>query len=146
VLSAARTYENWNASEDRRVQMITRPAQPRTNVITDVQERERLLYMMSAVAAADGEVNDAERKLLKLCSDRWGVPWSNVELALNAGTQLFDRLIPKATAEAEAFLQSIVHMALIDGKIDKEERRMLEAAAVHLGMEHRLAELLNEKR
>ncbi len=145
VLRAARSYEAWNAQEDRRVQMVTRPAQPRTDVITDVQERERLLYMMAAVAAADGEVNDAEKKLLRLCSDRWGVPWSNVELALNAGTQLFDRLIPKATREAEAFLQSIVHMALIDGKIDAAERKMLEAAAVHLGMEQKLQELLGAR-
>ncbi len=145
VLSAARTFEAWSAQTQHRKQMTTHPALPRTNVITDVQERERLLYMMAAVAAADGAVNDPERKLLRLCSDRWAVPWSNVELALNAGTQLFDRLVPRATPEAEAFLQSIVHMALIDGKIDKEERRMLEAAAAHLGMEQRLQELLQQR-
>ncbi|MGQ0504742.1 MAG: TIM44-like domain-containing protein [Myxococcaceae bacterium] len=145
VLALARSYEAWSSQEDERYRMITRPAQRRVNVISDVQERERLLYMMAAVAVADGELNDAERKLLKLCSDRWSVPWSNVELALNAGSQLFDRLIPKATPEAAAFLQSIVHMALIDGKIDKAERRMLEAAAAHLGMEQQLAELLNNR-
>ncbi|MBI3182324.1 MAG: TIM44-like domain-containing protein [Myxococcales bacterium] len=115
---------------------------PRADVVTDRQERERLLYMMAAMAAADGAVDDRERKLLKLCSERWSVPWANVELALSSGSGLFDRLVQKGSPEAEAFLKTLVHLAMIDGKVDRKEREMLQAAARHLGASERLPELL----
>ena len=117
-------------------------ASPPAQMITDVRERQRLLYMMAAMAAADGVVDERERKLLKLYSERWSIPWANVEMALSAGAQLFDRLLPKGSPEAEAFLRSLLQMALVDGRIDKQERKMLEYAAQQLGLSERLAELL----
>jgi len=87
---------------------------------------------MAALAASDGTVERAERKLLELCARRWSVPWSNVEMALNTGPQLFTRLIQRRTPEAEVFLRNLVEMALVDGRIDRKERRMLEFAAGHL--------------
>ncbi|HYH98703.1 TIM44-like domain-containing protein, partial [Hyalangium sp.] len=66
-----------------------------TDAVMDVQERERLLYMMAAIAAADGAVDTSERKLLKLCATRWSIPWQNVEMALTSGSQLFSKLIPR---------------------------------------------------
>lgn len=113
------------------------------DAVMDVQERQRLLYMMAAIAAADGEVTSAERKLLKLCSERWGVVWDNVELALSMGPQLFDRLVEKGSPEAEVFLRNIVEMALVDGRIDRKERRMLVSAAAHLGLQDRLESMLD---
>jgi tellurite resistance protein len=113
-------------------------------VVTDVKERERLLYMMASIAAADGEVSNAERRLLKLCAERWSVSWANVEMALNAGPQLFERLVPRGSPEAEVFLRHIVEMALVDGRIDRKERRMLQIAAQHLGLEERLPALLGD--
>jgi tellurite resistance protein len=112
------------------------------DVITDPQERQRLLYMMAALAASDGTVDKAERKLLELCARRWSVPWSNVEMALNAGPNLFTRLVQRRTPEAEVFLHHLVEMALVDGKIDRKERQMLEFAAGHLDLRDRLTELL----
>ena len=50
------------------------------------------------------------------------------------GAGLFDRLVQKGTPEAETFMEQLVAMALIDGKIDRSERKMLEAAAQHLGV------------
>jgi tellurite resistance protein len=114
-------------------------------VVTDVQERERLLYMMAAIAAADGQVGPNERKMLKLCSERWSIPWQNVEMALSAGPQLFDRLVPRGSPEAEVFLRHIVDMALVDGRIDRQERRMLETAATHLGVREKLQAMLDEQ-
>jgi predicted lipid-binding transport protein (Tim44 family)/tellurite resistance protein len=110
--------------------------------VPDREERERLVYLMAAMAMADGEVSPKERGLLKLAADRWGVPWANVELALNAGPALFGRLLARGSAEAEAFLHQLIEVALVDGKIDAKERRMLEAAAGRLGLEARLPELL----
>lgn len=112
-------------------------------VVTDVRERERLLYMMAAIAAADGQVGANERKMLKLCSERWSIPWQNVEMALSSGPQLFERLVPRGSPEAEVFLRHIVDMALVDGRIDRQERRMLETAAAQLGVSERLREMLD---
>ena len=112
------------------------------DVITDPEERQRLLYMMAALAVADGVVDRAERKLLEDCARRWSVPWSNVQMAINTGPSLFTRLVQRGTPEAEVFLSTLVEMALVDGRIDRKERRMLEFAASHLGLQHKLAELL----
>ncbi len=111
-------------------------------VIADPQERQRLLYMMAALASADGSIDPAERKLLELCAHRWGVPWNNVQMALNAGPQLFTRLVPHGSPAAEVFLRNLVEMALVDGRIDRKERRMLEFAAGHLGMREKLQEMI----
>ena len=114
------------------------------DVVVDVQERERLLYMMAAMAAADGVVDERERKLLKLCSRRAGTcrgaawRWRS-----RRGPGLFDNLMPdKQSAEAETFLRTLVKMALVDGRIDRKERRMLESVALHLGMPDKLPGLL----
>ncbi len=141
VLSDAVLWEAWRAHGGPQ----TRYAQAGIGAeVVDRSERERLLYMMAAMAMADGVLDAKEKQLLRMCSERWDVPWANVELAINAGTGLFDRLVAKQTPEAESFLRELVSLAMIDGKIDRKERQMLEAAAVHLGLAHRLAELLKQ--
>ncbi|PTL85907.1 TIM44-like domain-containing protein [Vitiosangium sp. GDMCC 1.1324] len=167
VLASADPFESWDAREQRRFDAAANqrrnavrapaPARPPTvdepapvqgvvdDVIADPQERQRLLYMMAALAASDGEVASAERKLLELCARRWSVPWSNVEMAINAGPQLFTRLVQRGTPEAEVFLRNLVEMALVDGRIDRKERRMLEFAAGHLGLTDKLTEFLRDR-
>ncbi|NBD11199.1 TIM44-like domain-containing protein [Corallococcus silvisoli] len=162
VLASALPFESWNVHHAQRHSAnVARYQQARDedrggfvpppmagdgdHVMTDVKERERLLYMMASIAAADGEVSAAERRLLKLCAERWSVPWANVEMALNAGPQLFERLMPRGSPEAEVFLRHIVEMALVDGRIDRKERRMLEIAAQHLGLESRLAAMIGDR-
>ncbi|MCP3142211.1 TIM44-like domain-containing protein [Pyxidicoccus xibeiensis] len=157
VLASALPYEAWNVEHDERYQAAVlrksvavedaRSKGPAdgADLVMDVQERQRLLYMMAAIAAADGEVSSSERKLLKLCSERWGVDWANVEMALGVGAQLFERLVPRGSPEAEVFLRKIVEMAMVDGRIDRKERRMLETAAAHLGVEEKLTSMLGER-
>ncbi len=145
MLRHAWSLEQWNARESQRYQAaVARKGQLQQLEIgvLDVQERERLLYMMAAIASADGVVTEKERKLLKLCSERWMVSWKNVELALAAGPQMFERLVSKGSPEAEAFLRSMVTMALVDGRIDRKERHLIEAAAAHLGVSEKLPALL----
>ncbi len=136
VLSEAVLWEEWRASTSSR----TRPGA--NAQVVDKAERERLLYLMAAMAMADGVVDDKERALLKMCSERWNVPWANVDLALKAGPNLFDRLVAKQTPEAENFLRELVNLAMIDGKIDRLEKKMLEAAAAHLGLSQQLPGML----
>ncbi|MBL8921862.1 MAG: TIM44-like domain-containing protein [Myxococcaceae bacterium] len=138
VLREVSTWEGFGARLP-----APRPSAPRPPArVPDRDERERLVYLMAAMAAADGTVDESERKLLKMAAERWGVPWANVELSLNAGPGLFDKLLSRGSAEAEAFLRELVQMAMVDGQIDRKERRLLEAAAGHLGLGGRLEQFL----
>jgi tellurite resistance protein len=132
-------YEWWRSNDGRSLESLPKPVAAR---VPDREERERLVYMMAAMARADGVVDAKEKQLLKMASDRWGVPWANVELALNAGPGLYDKLLSRGSAEAETFLKELVAVALVDGKIDAREKKMLQAAAGHLGLGSRLNELL----
>ncbi|MET0401481.1 MAG: TIM44-like domain-containing protein [Cystobacter sp.] len=167
VLVSADPLETWDAREQSNYQVMTAwteraapvpppssprnpaPAAPapasRDDVVMDHEERQRLLYMMAALASADGNVDRTERKLLEDFSHRWGVDWENVRMAINAGPSLFTRLVQRGTPEAEVFLRHLVDMALVDGRIDRKERQMLEFAAAHLGLREKLAELLAQR-
>jgi uncharacterized tellurite resistance protein B-like protein len=145
VLARAEPLEVWAARTrvEAAPQAAAAPAAPAgRDAVLDAAERQRLLYTMAAMAAADGQVDDRERRMLRLCAERWGVPFENVELALNADPALFERLVPPPGPGGETFLRSLVQMALVDGKVDRQERRMLEAAAGRLGLTERLPELL----
>jgi len=145
VLKDLLAWESYYAM--RRAQAPTAAAaRPRQPVRIDREERERLIYMMAAIAKADGVVDDSERKLLKEMSTRFRVPWANVELALQAdGQQLYGNLLSKGSTEAEAFLGQLVDMALIDGKVDMRERKMLNTAALHLGLQNKLSGMLQRR-
>lgn len=135
-------WEWWLTHYGKSVQSRPVPVAAR---VPDREERERLIYVMAAMAMADGVVDQRERQLLKMASDRWGVPWANVELALNAGPGLFEKLITKGSVEAESFMRELVQVALVDGKIDAKEKKMLSAAAGHLGLGNRLDEFLRAR-
>ncbi len=140
VLHEALSWEAWLA---RGYQHFSTVQAPRlADRVPSREERERLLYVMAAMAKADGVVDQRERQLLKMCADRWSVPWANVEMALNAGPQLFERLVQQGSTEAEQFLKQLVQMALVDGKIDRKERQLLEAAAQHLGVPQALSGMI----
>lgn len=147
VLASALSFEAWTAAEEARFRALSRPrpAGMDPGVLTDPDERERLLYLMAAVAGADGVIDERERKLLRMCADRWSVPRATLEAALSsAGPELYD-LVAKGTAEAEVFLRALVQMALIDGKVDRREHELLDAIAAHLGVADRLPELLQRR-
>ncbi|MGV3621393.1 MAG: TerB family tellurite resistance protein, partial [Archangium sp.] len=121
----------------------TSRAAPAAARVPDREERERLVYLMAAMAKADGVVDDNERKLLRMASERWGVPWANVELALNSSAESpFGKLIARGSTEAESFMRELVQVAKADGKIDARERKLLGNAATHLGLSGRLDEFL----
>ena len=146
VLEDARTFESWRAqSAPRAPQNHSASAaevEVRADRLLDLAERKRLLAMMAAMASADGRIEDRERKLLRMCAQRWNVPWAEVEEWLRRGAAGFGELVKPGTPEAEAFLEALVDMALVDRYVDKKERQLLEAAAHHLGVAHRLTDLL----
>src|SRR5262249_25302469 len=73
VLAQAEPFEVWAARS--RSEATTPAPAPARDTVLDAAERQRLLYTMAAMAAADGTVDDRERRMLKLCAERWGVPF-----------------------------------------------------------------------
>jgi uncharacterized membrane protein YebE (DUF533 family) len=139
VLGQAEPYEIW-AARPRAPAASRAPGQ---DAVLDARERQRMLFLMAAMARADGQADDRELRMLKLCAERWGVPFEAVEQALAADPAVFEQLVPAPGPGGEAFLRSLVQMALVDGKVDRQERRMLEATAARLGLTQRLPELLS---
>lgn len=106
-------------------------------VFPDLEERERLLLTMAAMALADGVVDDRERRLLLQCAERWGLPKSHVDAALSGSSRSLATLLPSKQA-GEPFLRALAQLARVDGRVDAAERRMLETVATRLGLAQRL--------
>jgi tellurite resistance protein len=103
----------------------------------DRQERQRLLYAMAQLAAIDGVVSDAERARLDTCAVRWGLEPKDVTVALSSQSKAAGPAEPlaKGSAEARAFLEELVALARVDGRVDANEKKMLTLVAGHLGLE-----------
>ncbi len=104
--------------------------------LSNPRDREVLLARMAAVMAADGVVEPRERKLLKAMSKRWRVPYAQVEPIL-MGRQAAPDAAPTSDQEKGLFLLGLVLAALVDGRVDVRERRMIHgvAASMHLPVE-----------
>lgn len=93
-------------------------------------ERTRLLQMLTALAKADGVVDEAERRMLRDCSKRWGVPWDKVALMLEGEANLpLDGLESMSPDQARIVLGELVRMVRVDGRVDRRERALLGEAA-----------------
>lgn len=101
--------------------------------MSNPQERAGLLSRMAVIAAADGVVTAEERRLLKKCAKRWDVPFATVEPILKAGAASLQALAPPENPQR--FLMGLVAAALVDGKVDRRERRLLDGVAHNLGLE-----------
>jgi tellurite resistance protein len=137
TLAEACPFEVWLGRSVARVVPTTASLPP------DLEERERLLYAMAAMAMADGHVDARERRLLFQCAQRWGLPPSHVEIALSAAPRSLDSLLPNGHA-GEPFLRALAQLAGVDGRVDATERRMLETVASRLGLLQRLPIVLKE--
>lgn len=142
VLTRAAPWETWAASP--------RAARPHgsAGAGADRGERQRLLFAMAQLAALDGAVDARERKHLQQCAARWGLPESALDVALSPEARGVGPAEPlkKGSPEAEAFLSELVQLALIDGKVDGNEKKMLSLVAGHLGLAPRLGSLLKQPR
>jgi hypothetical protein len=98
------------------------------------QDRMALLVRMAAVMAADGVVEPRERKLLRATARRWHVPYEGLEPILE-GRQPAPDLAPGTEEDKGLFLLGLVMAALVDGRVDARERRMIDGVAASLHLE-----------
>jgi hypothetical protein len=97
------------------------------------RERMLLLMRMAAVVVADNQVTKEERKLLATCAKRWNVPLEAVEPILTGQVPAESAMTMKPE-KPEAFFMGLVGAALIDGRVDKSEEKLLLDVAKNLEM------------
>ena len=97
------------------------------------RERTLLLMRMAAVVMADGVVTKQEHKLLKSASKRWGVPLDSIKPILEGQVDpgTISTMMP---SNPGGFLSGLVSAALIDGRIDSKEEKLLLDVARNLGI------------
>ena len=113
--------------------------------MADRRERTLLLMRMAAVVMADGVVTKAESKLLKTAAKRWQIPYEAVTPILSGEVDL-EMVTTLKPADPTAFFRGLVAAALVDGRIDGKERRLLIDVARNLELPMEQAAALMEKR
>lgn len=102
----------------------------------DVEERYKVCELIEAMISADGVVADAEREYLRKIVERFGLPEREhgplSKSDFGRTTTMLRELAPDVRVRVMALL---VEAAVIDGKVDPNERALLLASAAALGIE-----------
>ena len=100
--------------------------------IADPRERQALFAQMAAVMASDGNLDPKEKKLLRLCAQRWSVPQDFVAQVMGNPRPVYANML--TSQSPQWFLAGLVTAAMMDGKIDSHEQAMLQNACSTLGL------------
>jgi tellurite resistance protein len=102
----------------------------------DVEEQLKVCELIEAMIASDGVVDDAEREYLRRIVERFGLPArENRPLAENDPGRATTMLRSLSRDDGPRVLALLVEAAVVDGRIDPEERALLLASAAALGIE-----------
>jgi uncharacterized tellurite resistance protein B-like protein len=103
----------------------------------DIEERHRIVDLIEATIAADGVVGNEEREFLRRIVERFGLSAedrANRTAASTTGrtTAMLRSFPPDVQMRVMALL---VDAAVVDGRVEPEERALLLASAASLGIE-----------
>ncbi len=138
LVEALVPYLSWSRplSSDDGGPVIRLGGASRGHVFGTMSERTRLLQVLTALAKADGLVDSGERRILRKCAQRWGVPWDRVEVMLSSGSSFglegLDRIPPEQAAELMSELTEMVGSH--GGRVHPRERALLRECARRLNV------------
>jgi len=97
-----------------------------------------LLSLCAEVALTDGELHPRERQALDSLAEHMGVSTDQLEelVAARGGGSTTPK--PRDSREARAWLRHLIELALADGSLSRDERRLLHSAAAGMGLERGL--------
>jgi len=102
----------------------------------DVEEQHKVCQLIEAVISADGVVDDAEREFLRKIVERFGLPEREpVPLSENDFGRTTTMLRTLGTDVQTRVMALLVEAAVIDGRVDPQERALLLASAAALGID-----------
>jgi hypothetical protein len=100
--------------------------------IADPRERQILFAQMAAIMASDGNLDTKEKKLLRLCGQRWNIPEPMVAQIIGNPRAMGANTLQSSSPQW--FLAGLVTAAMMDGKVDAHEQAMLQNACAALGL------------
>ena len=100
--------------------------------IADPRERQVLFAQMAAIMASDGNLDPKEKKLLRLCAQRWSIPEPMVAQIIGNPRPVYSNALQSSSPQW--FLAGLVTAAMMDGKVDNHEQAMLQNACAALGL------------
>ncbi len=128
-MTSFQSYQRWLSQRPARLERLehVHARAARTFPVQFRSERQRLLRLMVAMAAADGVVDSRETRLLYGQARRWGIGPDELEGYLRS-PEVEEEDLPTA-GEGPAFIAGLVEVALADGRVDSAERKLLEMVA-----------------
>lgn len=152
VLHVAREWEDWVVSQ-REESQRDRWVNPYLPSFKYPDQRQRLLQAMVAISMADGEVSPIERRLLHRCARRWRLPEAPLRQLLAQPTALPALPLEPGSWMAQSFVDALIAVAAMDGRIASGERKLIDQVCAKLGVAPPLpgalqtrAELVEESR
>jgi uncharacterized tellurite resistance protein B-like protein len=102
----------------------------------DIEEQQKICELIEAVISADGVIADEEREFLRKIVARFGLPEREMGPVSGSDfgrtTNTLRTLPPDVRTRVMALL---VEAAVVDGRIEPQERALLLASAATLGIE-----------
>jgi tellurite resistance protein len=103
----------------------------------DIEERGKVVELIQAVIGADGVVNGDEREFLRRVVERFGLtPEEQADRPVPSDTGRAMKTLRALTPDVQARVMALlVEAAVVDGRVEPEERALLLASAATLGIE-----------
>ena len=117
---------------DRTRELLTAANAP-ASAVPPAPSEEGLLAWAATLIHADGGMSEGEERGFRRLAQRLEVPRARAEALLEAPHELGD-MDPVPAGRAEPWLDSLIGLALEDGRISADERRLLDHAAAELGL------------
>lgn len=93
---------------------------------------EDVLRMLTAIALADGELDDREREHLKVRAEEWGISRDRAGRILAEARAVDVDRLPGGSREANRLIDEAIAVTLLDGTLDQRDRNRLQRLARHL--------------
>ena len=111
-----------------------------------VRDATSLLAWLVRVAAADGNIDKSEMKLLMLFADRRNIPLERLRQMIEAArVGTLDAPMPSGPPEARAWVTEMITIGLADGTVGKEEYAVFRALGERMGLAVQDIDLLIKK-
>ena len=105
-----------------------------TGVPTHAPGSLSLLAWIVKMAAADGQIADAEQQLISDAAGKWDIPTDQLNAMIASASQgTLEAPQPQDRDEARLWMSEMANMALADGKIDATEAQLLRKAGAWCG-------------
>ena len=112
--------------------------------------KSKMVYMVDPVklehfrnlvslSAADGKIEESERKSLTRIAAALDIPSDRLEVMLAHASE-YVYLVPQNNKDRETQLEEMIDIALVDGDFSRSERELIKYVAHKLGFTHHEAE------